>query len=314
MRINFNVIFSLCRMRNGVEIKDGAKYKITRTDDGYCCLTVMDINPAEDAGDYLLNISNPGGNLKCTATLDIEGTLNLLPVMYKCLRRLRYNSWSLFISSWRSTSSTNLWRTLEDWLWWDFCQIPMQNLFCCRIQSGLVSLIQSVERMHDSKGLIFLWRLRNGEEISNSEKYQISTEEGVCCLTVNNVDAASDKGDYVLNISSKGGNLKCTATLDIEREFYCPFPIWHADYFAAFLQTCWCVLSSVPEERPPAPTFEQPLQISIDGNAAKFECKLIATEDTTITWLAKSLLSKIQDIPISISIVSIITKEYFNLL
>jgi hypothetical protein len=44
-----------------------------------------------------------------------------------------------------------------------------------------------------------------------------SADDGVYTLTVADVDAAKDAGDYVLTCSSEGGNLKCTATLDIER-------------------------------------------------------------------------------------------------
>ena len=63
------------------------------------------------------------------------------------------------------------------------------------------------------------FRMRNGEEIKKSSKYEISsTEEHFYTLTVMDVDAATDAGDYVLVASTAGGNLKCTATLDIERK------------------------------------------------------------------------------------------------
>ena len=61
------------RTRNGEEIKDSDKYKLTVGDDGVHRLTVLNIDPKTDAGDYLLNVSSPTGNLKCTATLDIKG-------------------------------------------------------------------------------------------------------------------------------------------------------------------------------------------------------------------------------------------------
>ena len=70
--MKMNVAFSTPRMRNGVEIQDSDKYKLTAADDGTYSLTVLNVDPATDAGDYLLQVSSPGGNLKCTATLDIE--------------------------------------------------------------------------------------------------------------------------------------------------------------------------------------------------------------------------------------------------
>ena len=90
------VVVVMYRTRNGTELQTSDKYKLSQ-ENGLYRLTVLDVDPKMDAGDYLLSVSSPGGNLKCTATLDIKGG---------CSRILRDNHTSscIFIIKYEVTS------------------------------------------------------------------------------------------------------------------------------------------------------------------------------------------------------------------
>ena len=56
-------------------------------------------------------------------------------------------------------------------------------------------------------------RTRNGKEIVNSDKYQLSVDEGGVNKLVVVGLKPEDFGDYVLSAVNPAGSLKCTATL-----------------------------------------------------------------------------------------------------
>ena len=160
--------------------------------------------------------------------------------------------------------------------------------------------------------------MRNGVEIQDSDKYKLTAaDDGTYSLIVLNIDPATDAGDYLLQVSSPGGNLKCTATLDIEGNFAACmyFEIWlcikkkqiwpfispigdehpklvsiHLTASCIMYNQChkvFKIMLAAPEERPPAPTFEKPVGISFDGSSAKFECKLASAANAKLVWWAR---------------------------
>jgi hypothetical protein len=68
------------RSRNDKVIESSEKYSIKSTAEGVHSLTVLDIDAASDAGDYLFVAKNAGGSLKCTASLSVQGQR----ILYKC--------------------------------------------------------------------------------------------------------------------------------------------------------------------------------------------------------------------------------------
>jgi len=196
--------------RDGKELSDSDKYSITKNGKGQYVLEVRDLDAATDAGDYLFTAKTPGGELKCTATLEIEA-----PAPLPDAPKFRE---------------------------------PLQIAF-------LENTAKFECYLNQAEDVVVQW-FRNGEEITSSGKYTLeSGADGLCRLTVNDLDPATDAGDYLFNAKNKGGALKCTATLDIE----------------------------APAELPPSPAFSQPLTITFVDNTARLECQL-NLPDVTVEW------------------------------
>ena len=54
------------------------KYHIASGEGGEFSLTVLNLDPATDGGDYQMVATNPRGTLKCTATLSVQGQFYIL--------------------------------------------------------------------------------------------------------------------------------------------------------------------------------------------------------------------------------------------
>ncbi|ELT96028.1 hypothetical protein CAPTEDRAFT_227990 [Capitella teleta] len=298
--------------RNGEEIKESKKYKMTSGSDGKCSLVVFDLDPATDAGDYLLHIANPGGNLKCTASLEIEAPEKKPPPpTFEKPLSIDFDGSSANFSCKIASEAdvTVVWMRNEEEIkesgkykissadagvyTLTVCDVdaatdagdyvlvasssggklkctatldieppeerPPAPTFEKPVQISIEGNSAKFEcQLNASEDTVVSWS-RKGNDLSNSDKYELKSEKSVYSLTVLNVDAASDAGDYLFTAKNAGGSLKCTASLSVQE----------------------------PEARPPAPSFEKPVQISFDGEAARFECKLNMTEDTTLTWSYK---------------------------
>jgi len=71
-RVFMSVFETVCRSRDGKDLEESDKVKLSSTADGVYTLRLCDLTEA-DAGKYTIKAANDAGQTSCTATLLVHG-------------------------------------------------------------------------------------------------------------------------------------------------------------------------------------------------------------------------------------------------